>query len=108
MISVVIILQLLDNLLGSQLVSFGEHVDVFRHLREQFFLGDAANAGVFSIHGNVGDVVLLAEDAELGELGDTCEEDELQHRFAGFQGTVEITHDVTEHVEAIFVVCYVE
>ena len=41
----------------------------------QYILGDTADGGVWFLHADVGDVVQLAEDAQLRELGDAGEKD---------------------------------
>jgi hypothetical protein len=45
-------------------------------------------------YGYVGDVVQFAEDADLRELGDACQEDKAQFCFAVFQRTEEVAHDI--------------
>ena len=49
------------------------------------------------MHADVGNVVQLAEDAQLGELGDAGEEDEAQVGVASLQGAVEVPHHVAEY-----------
>ena len=56
------------------------------------------------MHGDVGDVVQFAEDAELGKLGDACEEDETEIWLTVFQGTVEVAHDVSQHFQFLIFV----
>jgi len=76
MIAVVIVLKLHYGFLSCDGHFFCKTVNVVRHLREQFLLGDAANAGIGFVHADIGDVVQLAEDAELREFSDTCKEHE--------------------------------
>ena len=84
MISVIILFQPVDHLLLRYVSSHGKSFDVFRHLRQQFVFGYATDAGIIVIHGYVGDVVKLTEDAHLREPGDARKEDKAQLCFAIF------------------------
>lgn len=69
---------------------------------------DAADGGVFRQHADVFNVVQLAEDAQLRELGNARQEHEAQVRVAGFKGTIEITHNIAEDGQVLFFMHHVE
>ena len=94
MIAVIILFQLVDYLLFRYVSSSGKLLNIFRHLHQKFFFGDATDTSIVIIHGYVGDVVQFAEDADLRELGDACQEDKAQFCFAVFQRTEEVAHDI--------------
>ena len=77
------------HLLGCQFVLLREHGDVGRHVGFELLLGDAADAGVLVVEGDVGEVVDGGEDAELRELGDACDETETYHLLVGLERLVE-------------------
>ena len=73
------VFELLDGFLPAQFQMLGKSVDVIVHLGQQFLFGDTADTGIRLIHAHVGDIVQLAEDAQLRELRDACQEDETEH-----------------------------
>ena len=77
-IAVVVVLQLLQRLFAAQFQAGSQHIQVLVHLRFHLFLSDATDGGIFGQHTDVLDVVQLAEDAQLRELGDTRQEHEAQ------------------------------
>ena len=77
-------------------------------LVKHFILADTAEGGVVGMHADVGNVVQLAEDAQLGELGDAGEEDEAQVGVAGLQGAVEVPHHVAEYGKVCFFMHHVQ
>lgn len=101
MVTIVVFPQLGDSLLPAQLQFHGQFVYVIAHLRQELLIGDATHASVWLIHAHVLDVVQLAENAQLRELGDACQEHEAQHWLTILQRRVEVAHDVAEHVKAL-------
>ena len=104
MITVIVFLQFGNRFLTGQFLRFCQFVYILRHLRKHFLLGDAADARILIIHRDIGDIVQLAEDAELRELGDAREEDEAEIRLTSLEWTKEIAHDVAELLQAVIIV----
>ena len=73
-----------------------------------FLFRDATDGGVFRQHADVLDIIQFAKDTELRKFGNTGEEDETQVRVAGFERTIEVTHDVAENREVLFFMYHVE
>ena len=63
----------------------GELIDPHRKLPRQLFLGNAANRRIALIHRDVAQVVELAKDRKLAELGNAGDKDELQVFVTGFE-----------------------
>lgn len=74
----------------------------------QLVLCDAADAGVVGLQGDVAQVVELAADGELAELGDTREEYEAQVLVARLERGVELTHHLAKVIEKNLVIDDVE
>ena len=77
-------------------------------MRQHLLLGDTANGSVGLIHTDILDIVQLAEDTQLGELGDTGQENKLQVRVASLQGAVKVTHDITQDIQILLLVHHIE
>ena len=107
-IAVILLLQSLDGFLASYLLSLGKVVDIVGHLRQHLVLGDAAHSSIVGAHGDVLQVVKLAEDAELRELGDAGEEDELEIWVTVFQRRIEIAHHIAQHRQRLLLMNHVE
>ncbi len=67
-------------------------MEIGKHL----ILGDAANCGKLIIKTVVLDIVKLAEDAQLAELGDACEEYKAEIGFLSLQWAKEVAHDIAD------------
>ena len=67
-----------------------------------------ADGGIIRVHADVLDVVQLAEDAQLRELGYACKEDEPQPGVAGLERAVEVAHDLAQHRQVALLVHYVQ
>ena len=108
MVTVVIVLEFLHGLFAAYAHPSGQNVQVLVHLGGHFLFRDAADGGVFRQHADVFNVVQLAEDAQLRELGNARQEHEAQVRVAGFKGTIEITHNIAEDGQVLFFMHHVE
>ena len=86
----------------------GQCVDVGRHLTAQLVLRDAADGGEAGVEADVLQVVKLAEDGQLAELGDAGEEDEAQELVACLERCEKFAHDHAELAELLGVVRHVE
>ena len=73
-----------------------------------FLFRDAADGGIFRQHADILNIVQLAKDAQLGELGDARQEHEAQVGVAGFERTIEIPHDVAQDGQVFFLMHHVE
>ena len=102
------VFEFLYGLLPAQFQMLGKSVDVIAHLGQQFLLGDAADTGIRLIHAHVGDIVQLAEDAQLRELRDARQEDETEHRLISFQRTIEVAHRVAELIEFLLLMRHIQ
>ena len=80
MIAVVIILQFCETFLVSHPKIFAQSLNVGSHHGFEFRLAYSADGGILVKHAYIVQVVEFAEDAELRELGNACDEDELQIR----------------------------
>ena len=108
MVAIVARGKLLKHLLMSIAFRFSHYVDISPKLRGEFFLGYAANVSIFLVHAYIIDIVQLAEDAQLGELGDSREEHEAQILVATLQRRIEIAHHIAEHRQIFLLVHYIE
>ena len=108
MITVIVFLQFGNRFLPSQFLRFCQFVYILRHLRKHFLLGDAADARILIIHRDIGDIVQLAEDAELRELGDAREENEMQMGVAVLQRRVEVAHDLAHFFQTNVIMRYIQ
>ena len=77
------------------MVSVSEHLDVGVEDGEHLVLGDAAKRRVLWHHGYIAKVVQRGEDAQLAELGDAGDEDELLVLVAHLHHLVEFLHDAS-------------
>ena len=96
MVTVIIRFQGTQGTLRRNAEVVGQTTDILAHLLTHFLLRDATERGVLREHADILDIVQLAEDAQLRELRDTCQEYETQIRIAGFQRTIEVTHHVAK------------
>ena len=78
------------------------------HLRQDLFLCNATDSSIILVHTDICQVVKLAEDAELRELRDACEEDELEIWVGSLQWRVEIAHDIAEHRQRLLLMHHVK
>ena len=90
--------QFQDSLFPIQFEMLGQFVYVIAHLDQQFFLGNTADGCIWLIHTYIPDIIQLAEDAELGELGNAGEEDKAQQRLTVLQRRIEIAHSVAKNI----------
>ena len=65
-------------------------------------------ASIFRQHADIFNIVQFTEDAQLRELGDARQEYEAKVGVAGFERTIEITHDVAEDGQVFFFMHHVE
>ena len=77
------------------MVSVSEHLDVGVEYGQQLVLGDAAKRRVLRHHGYIAKIVQGGEDAQLAELGDARDEDELLVLVAHLHHLVELLHDAS-------------
>lgn len=82
----------------------GELIDPHCKLPRQLFLGNAANRRIALIHRDVAQVVELAKDRKLAELGNAGDKDELQVFVTGFERCIELAHDGAKGPQRLFVV----
>ena len=108
MITVIVFLQFGNRFLTGQFLRFCQFVYILRHLRKHFLLGDAADARILIIHRDIGDIVQLAEDAELRELGDAREEDEAELGLAILQWAIEVAHRVAKRIQLFLLVRHIQ
>ena len=107
-ITVIMVFKLLDGLLPAQFKMLGKSVDVIAHLGQQFLFGDTADTGIRLIHAHVGDIVQLAEDAQLRKLRNARQENEAKQWLAIFQRTVEIAHRIAQDIEFFLLVSHIQ
>ena len=60
------------------------------------------------MHGDILQVVQLAEDAELRKLGDACEKNETEVGVAVLQGRIEVAHHIAQDGQGLFLVYHIE
>lgn len=96
MVAVVFPFQRFAGLAVSHAVLVGEGTDFRLHLREDLFLGDAADGREFVIHGDDVQVVELAKNRQLAELADARKEDEAENAAQVLEGAEEFPHLVLE------------
>ena len=107
-IAVILLCKDFDCPLTCPSVIGGQPVDVVHSMSKHFLLGDAAYCGKIRVHGNVCQVVQFAEDADLRELGDAGEEQEMQVGVGIFQRRVEVAHDVAKLGQGLVLVNHVK
>ena len=76
MVAVVVLLEALICFVFGQAVGIRKGLHVFVIIIVQLLLSDTAEGCVLSIEGDVTEVVNRRKETELGELNDTCQEDE--------------------------------
>lgn len=108
MVAVVVVLEAAQSVFAADAEAYGEQVDVEGHLADQLLLADAANGRELGVHADVLQVVELAENTELRELGDAGEEHEPQPCVACFEWRIELAHHLAECLELVGVVHHVE
>ena len=89
MIAVVIGFQLFASFFVTHLCSYSQFMDVFFKTGMNFLFTDTANLSISVVHRYVHQVVQVAENTNLAELGDTCQQGKSDASVHGFQGTVE-------------------
>ena len=89
MIAVVIGLQFLAGFFVTYLRGRGQFVNVFLKIRVHFLLTDTADFGIMVIHGYVHQIIQVAENTDLAELGDSRQQGESDTSVHGLQGAVE-------------------
>ena len=89
MVSVIVLLQLRAGLSVGLSVVQCEGPDILVEVPEELGFAHAADVGVFFSHRDILQVVEVAEDADLAELGDPREECEADVSVFGFQGAIE-------------------
>ena len=87
---------------------FTQRCHIRFHLSGKLCLADAADGGILVEHADIIEVVELAEDAELRELGNAGDESELQIWVEHFQRTIEVLHDATERLQILLLVHHVQ
>ena len=102
------LLQLVDCLFNGPFVGSGHSPDIILHLCQHFLFRDTADSRKLRKHGDIRQIVQFAEDAELGEFRDACEEYELQVGVTVLQGRVEVTHHIAEHGQLGIFVHYIK
>ena len=107
-VAVILSAQSLNHLFPgiSQLLS--HIINIARHLRQHLPLGNATDGCIRLIHTDILDIVQLAEDTELRELGNTRQEDEAQVGIASLQRRIEIAHRVAQSLQLPFLMYHVE
>jgi len=88
-ITVIIGFQLCTSLFISQARSCSQRMNVFLKIRMDFLLADAADFHVAVVHGDVHQVVQIAEHTDLAELGHSREQGKADAPVHGFQSSVE-------------------
>ena len=83
-------------------------VNMLSHLCQHLLLRDATDGSIGFKHTDVVDVVQLAKDTQLRELGDARQEDEAQVGIAGFQRRLEVTHRVAQSLQLPILMHHVE
>ena len=89
MVTVVIGFQFRTGLFIGQARSRGQGVNVFFKICMHFLLADAADFHIAVVHGNVHQVVQIAEHADLSELGHSRQQGEADAAVHGLQRPVE-------------------
>ena len=83
-ITVIIGFQLRTSLFISQARSCSQRMNVFLKIRMDFLLADAADFHVAVVHGDVHQVIQIAEHADLAELGYSREQGKADTAVHGF------------------------
>ncbi len=68
MITIILMLQLSQSLLVGHIIVFSQSFYVIYEMSQQLFLADTANITILIQHTDIGNVVQLAEDAQLAKL----------------------------------------
>ena len=89
MISVVVCFQFRTSFFIAHACSCGQFVNIFFKIGINFFLTDTTDFGILVNHGNVTQVVQIAEHADLAELGHSREQSKADAPVHGFQSSVE-------------------
>jgi len=97
-----------EGLVHADVESLGQMLHVGAHLRVQLLAADAADGGILVVHGDVEQVVQLTEDAQLSELGDAGQEDELKVRVERLYRRVEVLHRAAQCGKVLLLVYHVE
>ena len=108
MVTVIIRFQGTQGTLRRNAEVVGQTTDTLTHMLTHLLLRDATEGGVLREHADILDIVQLAEDAQLRELRDTCQEYETQIRIAGFQRTIEVTHHVAKPRQLLLLMHHVQ
>ncbi len=74
----------------------------------QFLTANATDGRILVVHGDIKQIVQLTENAELGKLGDTREEDKLEIRVEHFYRTVEVLHDTAQGSKVLILVHHIK
>ena len=89
MIAVVIGFQLFASFFVTHLRSCSQFMDIFLKIGIDFFFTDSTDFCILVNHGNIPKVVQVAENTNLAELGDTCQQGKSDASVHGFQGSIE-------------------
>ena len=98
MIAVIAFFQFLGSLIKTDAVCIGDVLHGCLEISHQFILGNSAYALIPCIHGNINEVVEVAEHADLSELRHTREESELDIFILSLEHGVESFQRVAEMI----------
>ena len=107
MVTVVLAFEQSKYFFSAFLFLFSKFVQIVCHLRADFLFADAADGCKRWQHGDVLQIVQLAEDAKLRELGDAREENKMQMGVAVLQRRVEVAHDLAQLLQLFFSMYYI-
>ena len=108
MVAIVFFLELCERLVYREAQTLGKRFHVGPQLREQLILAYATDSRVLVVHGDIEQVVELAEDAKLSELRDARYEDKLEVWVKRLDGRIEVLHDAAQRGEVLVLVHHVE
>ena len=89
MIPVVVCFQFRTSFFITHARSCGQFVNIFFKIGINFFLTDTTDFGILVNHGNVTQVVQIAEHADLAELGHSRKQGKADASVHGFQSSIE-------------------
>ena len=108
MITVISLFQFQHRFLFAHFLRNGKPFYVSRHPFQHFLLRNATNGSVRLVHTDIRDIVQLAEDAELRELGDAGQKHESQIGITRLQRTVKVAHHIAQYREILLLVHHIQ
>ena len=108
MIAVIVLFQLTDDFVAGNLQLVSQKIKIIGHLGLHLLFTDTAEGSVWLVHADILNVVQFAENTQLRELRDACQEHETQIRVARLERAVEVPHHVPKRGQVLLFMDHVE